>query len=42
MMFAATAIKHSMYKCSPALARVINTNEVTRPEALRKIWAYIK
>jgi chromatin remodeling complex protein RSC6 len=42
MMFSATTIKHSLYKCSPALARVINASEVTRPDALKKIWAYIK
>lgn len=41
-MFATTVIKRSLYKCSPALARVINATEVTRPDALKKIWAYIK
>jgi len=30
------------YHCSPELADVIGTKKATRPQVVKKIWAYIK
>lgn len=32
----------ALYKASPALAKVIKSEQVTRPIAIKKVWEYIK